>query len=171
VQVAWETKGEDILVLHVAPVVYWTRYFLIATVFSRPQLNAVLGKMTKEAAEVFDRRLSASPQAGCDAVNKWHADLMRASFPHHQQNVQSCTVLLFQACPACPYVCRPGGWELLDYGDGECYRAHGLPVDVPDTFVGLVLGLASAVCVLTLKSCCPPLPWSPGCLCQLSCTS
>ncbi|KAI3438395.1 hypothetical protein D9Q98_000827 [Chlorella vulgaris] len=63
-KVAWETKGEDILVLHVAPVVYWTRYFLIATVFSRPQLNAVLGKMTKEAAEVFDRRLSASPQAG-----------------------------------------------------------------------------------------------------------
>jgi hypothetical protein len=37
---------------------------LVATVFSRPQLNAVLGKMEKEAGEVHDRRLNVSPQAG-----------------------------------------------------------------------------------------------------------
>ena len=59
---AWETKAEDVMVLHVAPVVYWTRYMLLATVFSRPQLNAILGKMTKEAAEVHGRRLSQTPQ-------------------------------------------------------------------------------------------------------------
>lgn len=34
---------------------------LICSVFSRPQLNAVLGKMTKEAAEVHGRRLSVNP--------------------------------------------------------------------------------------------------------------
>ena len=64
-KVAWETKAEDIMVLHVEPVIYWTRYMLIATVFSRPQLNAILGKMTKEAVETHDRRLSQSPQARC----------------------------------------------------------------------------------------------------------
>ncbi|KAL4448004.1 hypothetical protein ABPG75_005223 [Micractinium tetrahymenae] len=62
-KVAWETKAEDILVLHVAPVVYWTRYMLICTVFSRPQLNAILGKMTKEAEEAHGRTLSVNPSA------------------------------------------------------------------------------------------------------------
>ncbi|PSC73585.1 hypothetical protein C2E20_2994 [Micractinium conductrix] len=62
-KVAWETKAEDILVLHVEPVVYWTRFMLIATVFSRPQLNAILGKMTKEAEEAHGRRLSVNPTA------------------------------------------------------------------------------------------------------------
>ena len=37
------------------------RSMLICSVFSRPQLNAVLGKMTKEAAEVHGRRLSVNP--------------------------------------------------------------------------------------------------------------
>lgn len=64
-QIAWETKaGDDILVLNVAPIVYWTRYMVLCTVFSRPQLNAVLGKMEKEATEVYSRALSHSPQAG-----------------------------------------------------------------------------------------------------------
>lgn len=34
-RVCWETKGEDVLALHVAPLVYWTRYMVLATVFSR----------------------------------------------------------------------------------------------------------------------------------------
>ena len=38
---------------------------LIATVFSRPQLNAILGKMTKEAEEAHGRRLSVNPTATC----------------------------------------------------------------------------------------------------------
>jgi ribosome silencing factor RsfS/YbeB/iojap len=62
-KVAWDLKGEDILLLHVAPVVYWTRYMVIVTVFSRPQLNAVLGKIEKTAFEEFDVRPSASPSA------------------------------------------------------------------------------------------------------------
>lgn len=62
-KVAWETKAEDILVLHVAPVVYWTRYMLICTVYSRPQLNAILGKMVKEAEQEHGRTLSVNPTA------------------------------------------------------------------------------------------------------------
>lgn len=50
-QIAWETKAEDVLVLHVAPVVYWTRYMLLATVFSRPQLNAILVRRARRAGE------------------------------------------------------------------------------------------------------------------------
>lgn len=60
-KVAWDLKGEDLLVLHVAPVVYWTRYMVFVTVFSRPQLNAILGKIQKTALEEYDMRPSSSP--------------------------------------------------------------------------------------------------------------
>lgn len=36
-----EVKAEDIRVLYVKPLVYWTRYFIIATAFSNPQINAI----------------------------------------------------------------------------------------------------------------------------------
>lgn len=36
------------------------QYMVICTVFSKPQLNALLAKMTKTAKEVFDRELSHS---------------------------------------------------------------------------------------------------------------
>jgi len=62
-KVAWDLKGEDLLLLHVAPVVYWTRYMIFVTVFSRPQLNAILGKIQKTALEEYDMRPSASPSA------------------------------------------------------------------------------------------------------------
>ena len=54
------------MVLHVAPLVYWTRYMVIATVFSRPQLNAMLAKVEKEALDTFGRRPS-SPAQGTSA--------------------------------------------------------------------------------------------------------
>ena len=41
----------------------WYRQVLV-TVFSRPQLGAILGKMEKEAAERWDRRLSERGQPG-----------------------------------------------------------------------------------------------------------
>lgn len=66
-RVCWETKGEDVLVLHVAPLVYWTRYKIFATVFSRPQLSAILAKVEKEAEEKFGRR----PAAAADGRSEW----------------------------------------------------------------------------------------------------
>eukprot|EP00890_Picochlorum_soloecismus_P003168 jgi/Picsp_1/3852/NSC_01364-R1_protein len=57
-RVAWETKGEDILLLDVSPVVYWTRYMVFITVFSRPQLNAILSKIDDMAFEKYGRRAS-----------------------------------------------------------------------------------------------------------------
>ena len=54
------------MVLHVAPLVYWTRYMVLVTVFSKPQLNAILAKVEKEAEEVFDRK-PASPASGTSA--------------------------------------------------------------------------------------------------------
>jgi ribosome silencing factor RsfS/YbeB/iojap len=62
-KVAWELKGEDLLLLHVAPVVYWTRYMLFVTVFSRPQLQAVLGKIEKTAMEEFDMKSSGGTKS------------------------------------------------------------------------------------------------------------
>lgn len=40
-EAANDGKGVDILVLHVKPLIYWTRFFVIATAFSRPQLAAI----------------------------------------------------------------------------------------------------------------------------------
>lgn len=34
-------KAADIKVLFVKPLVYWTRFFIIATAFSRPQIDAI----------------------------------------------------------------------------------------------------------------------------------
>jgi ribosomal silencing factor RsfS len=39
--VASEVKAADIKVLFVKPLVYWTRFFIIATAFSRPQIDAI----------------------------------------------------------------------------------------------------------------------------------
>lgn len=62
-RVAWETKGKDILVLDVSPVVYWTRYMVFITVFSRPQLNAILSKTDDLAFEKYGRRASSPVSA------------------------------------------------------------------------------------------------------------
>lgn len=62
--IANDTRGSDISVLHVEPLIYWTRYMVLVTVFSRPQLGAILGKMEKEAAERWDRKLSERGQPG-----------------------------------------------------------------------------------------------------------
>lgn len=40
-KVASEVKAADIRVLFVKPLVYWTRFFIIATAFSRPQIDAM----------------------------------------------------------------------------------------------------------------------------------
>ncbi|KAK9823936.1 hypothetical protein WJX72_006499 [[Myrmecia] bisecta] len=64
-KVASDTKGEDILVLHVGPLVYWTSYMMFVTVFSKPQLNAIIGKIEKEAAENWGRVITgANPGRG-----------------------------------------------------------------------------------------------------------
>ena len=39
--IASEVKAGDIRVLFVKPLVYWTRFFIIATAFSRPQIDAI----------------------------------------------------------------------------------------------------------------------------------
>uniref|UniRef100_A0A2P2K1Q1 Protein Iojap, chloroplastic n=1 Tax=Rhizophora mucronata TaxID=61149 RepID=A0A2P2K1Q1_RHIMU len=40
-KVASEVKAADIKVLFVKPLVYWTQFFIIATAFSRPQIDAI----------------------------------------------------------------------------------------------------------------------------------
>jgi ribosome-associated protein len=66
-RVCWETKGEDVLALHVAPLVYWTRYMVLATVFSRPQLGAILARVEKEAEDTFGRR----PASAASGRSEW----------------------------------------------------------------------------------------------------
>ncbi|GLC46982.1 hypothetical protein PLESTM_002003300 [Pleodorina starrii] len=50
-----EVKCNDIVVLDVAPVVSWTSFLVIGTVFSKPQLLAALARVEKAAAEHFGR--------------------------------------------------------------------------------------------------------------------
>lgn len=49
-KVASDVKAEDIKVLFVKPLVYWTHFFIIATAFSRPQIDAI-GSKIKDLAE------------------------------------------------------------------------------------------------------------------------
>ncbi|BDA50417.1 probable ribosomal silencing factor RsfS at C-terminar half [Coccomyxa sp. Obi] len=51
-RIANDVKGEEISVLHVAPLVYWTSYLLLVTVNSRPQLQAVIARMERRAKEL-----------------------------------------------------------------------------------------------------------------------
>lgn len=61
-KVGWETKAEDIRVLHVAPLVYWCSYMVILNIKSRPQLQAVIAKMEKLAEEQYGRTLSPAAE-------------------------------------------------------------------------------------------------------------
>lgn len=52
-KVADDTKCEDIVVYDVQKLVNWTSYMVICTIYSRPQLLAVLAKMEKVAEEEY----------------------------------------------------------------------------------------------------------------------
>ncbi|KAG8386606.1 hypothetical protein BUALT_Bualt03G0165900 [Buddleja alternifolia] len=49
-KVASDVKGADIKLLFVKPLVYWTRFFIIVTAFSRPQVDAI-GTRIRDLAE------------------------------------------------------------------------------------------------------------------------
>ena len=60
-----DTKAVDISVLDVAGVVTWTRYFVIATCFSRPQVDACISRMmTAAQAPPHVRELAHVPAVG-----------------------------------------------------------------------------------------------------------
>lgn len=49
-KVVSDVKAADIKVLFVKPLVYWTHFFIIATAFSRPQIDAI-GSRIRDLAE------------------------------------------------------------------------------------------------------------------------
>ncbi|KAI4333339.1 hypothetical protein L6164_018167 [Bauhinia variegata] len=54
-RVASEVKAADIRVLFVKPLVYWARFFIIATAFSRPQIDAIGSKIRDLAEKKYGR--------------------------------------------------------------------------------------------------------------------
>ncbi|KAI9116239.1 hypothetical protein K1719_012406 [Acacia pycnantha] len=54
-RVASEVKAADIKVLFVKPLVYWTRFFIIATAFSRPQIDAIRSKIRDMAEKKYGK--------------------------------------------------------------------------------------------------------------------
>jgi len=50
-----DVKAVDIQVLCVKPLVYWTRFFIIATAFSRPQIDAIGSKIRDIAEQQFKK--------------------------------------------------------------------------------------------------------------------
>lgn len=50
-----EVKVQDIVLLHVGPYVSWCTYFVVASVFSRPQLDAALFRVAEAAQEKHGR--------------------------------------------------------------------------------------------------------------------
>lgn len=65
-KVASDVKAGDIRVLFVKPLVYWTRFFIIVTAFSRPQIDAIRFKMGDLAEEKFGKVAS-----GDTKPNSW----------------------------------------------------------------------------------------------------
>ncbi|KAJ6804014.1 protein Iojap, chloroplastic [Iris pallida] len=65
-KVASDVKAGDIRVLFVKPLVYWTRFFIIVTAFSRPQIDAIGSRMRDTAEEQFKRVAS-----GDSKPNSW----------------------------------------------------------------------------------------------------
>ncbi|XP_019054891.1 PREDICTED: protein Iojap, chloroplastic-like isoform X2 [Nelumbo nucifera] len=65
-KVASEVKAADIRVLFVKPLVYWTRFFIIATAFSRPQIDAI-GSKIRDLAEKQYRKVPS----GDTKPNSW----------------------------------------------------------------------------------------------------
>nr|XP_016481621.1 PREDICTED: protein Iojap, chloroplastic-like isoform X2 [Nicotiana tabacum] len=63
-KVASDVKAGDIKVLFVKPLVYWTRFFIIATAFSRPQIDAI---GIRDMAEVQYGRVAS----GDSKPNSW----------------------------------------------------------------------------------------------------
>lgn len=53
--VASEVKAGDIKVLFVKPLVYWTRFFIIATAFSRPQIDAIRSRISDRAEKKYGK--------------------------------------------------------------------------------------------------------------------
>nr|POF10311.1 protein iojap, chloroplastic [Quercus suber] len=53
--VASQVKAADIKVLFVKPLVYWTRFFIITTAFSRPQIDAIGSKIRDLAEKKYGR--------------------------------------------------------------------------------------------------------------------
>ncbi|KAG7577004.1 Protein Iojap/ribosomal silencing factor RsfS [Arabidopsis thaliana x Arabidopsis arenosa] len=54
-KVASDVKAGDIKVLFVKPLVYWTRFFIIATAFSRPQIDAIGSRMRDLAEKKYGK--------------------------------------------------------------------------------------------------------------------
>ncbi|CAF2101846.1 BnaA05g26270D [Brassica napus] len=54
-KVASEVKAGDIKVLFVKPLVYWARFFIITTAFSRPQIDAIGSRMRDLAEKKYGR--------------------------------------------------------------------------------------------------------------------
>ncbi|XP_073010546.1 protein Iojap, chloroplastic [Typha latifolia] len=65
-KVANEVKAADIRVLFVKPLVYWTRFFIIVTAFSRPQIDAIGSKIRDTAEKQFNKIA-----AGDTKPNSW----------------------------------------------------------------------------------------------------
>ena len=56
--IADETRAADVRVLGVSKKVHWARYFVLATAFNRPQMQAVASKMRDHLNDNYDQNLA-----------------------------------------------------------------------------------------------------------------
>ncbi|KAK1416680.1 hypothetical protein QVD17_25795 [Tagetes erecta] len=65
-KIASDVKAADIKLLFVKPLVYWTRFFLIATAFSRPQIDAIRTRINDLAEKQYGKFATGDTKA-----NSW----------------------------------------------------------------------------------------------------
>ena len=96
--IADETRAADIRVLGVTKSVHWARYFVLATAFNRPQMQAVANKMRDHVNENYGTQLSKAPsqQQQGDWVCLDAGDIVARTSPRrkavlrHRDAVQGC---------------------------------------------------------------------------------
>ncbi|MFS7980229.1 putative protein Iojap/ribosomal silencing factor RsfS, Nucleotidyltransferase superfamily [Helianthus anomalus] len=65
-KIASDVKAADIKLLFVKPLVYWTKFFLITTAFSRPQIDAIRNRINDLAEKQYGKFATGDTKA-----NSW----------------------------------------------------------------------------------------------------
>ncbi|KAI3773595.1 hypothetical protein L1987_48125 [Smallanthus sonchifolius] len=77
-KIASDVKAADIKLLFVKPLVYWTKFFLITTAFSRPQIDTIRTRINDLAEKQYGKFATGDAKA-----NSWTLlDFGRFSFSY-----------------------------------------------------------------------------------------
>ncbi|CAF1935075.1 unnamed protein product [Brassica napus] len=94
-KVASEVKAGDIKVLFVKPLVYWTRFFILTTAFSRPQIDAIGSRMRDLAEKKYGRVANGDVKPNAWTLLDFGEFLSCFGFGIRKMTVYVCLIVCF----------------------------------------------------------------------------